>query len=139
MQPPFSLPCVGRGLGLLMVGTMLWLTPAHAQSTTPTVQQQQPTVQQQQPTVQQQQPTVQQQQPTVQQQQPTVQQPVSTDVIITIPVGVDAVIHESVLSDGTPYAVVVSHAGVATVVSPQTVPLATVAPVQQQSGTNPSR
>ena len=118
MQPPFSLPCVGRGLGLLMVGTMLWLTPAHAQSTTPTVQQQQPTVQQQ---------------------QPTVQQPVSTDVIITIPVGVDAVIHESVLSDGTPYAVVVSHAGVATVVSPQTVPLATVAPVQQQSGTNPSR
>jgi hypothetical protein len=122
MQPPFSIPCVGRGLGLLMVGTMLWLTPAHAQSTTATVPQ----------------PVAAQQPPTVQ--QPVApQQPVSTDVPITIPVGVDAVIHESVLSDGTPYAVIVSHAGVATVVSPQTVPLATVAPVQQQPVTTPSK
>jgi hypothetical protein len=105
-----------------MVGTMLWLTPAHAQSTTATVQQ----------------PVAAQQPPTV---QPPVAppQPVSTDVTITIPVGVDAVIHESVLSDGTPYAVIVSHAGIATVVSPQTVPLATVAPVQQQPVTTPSK
>ena|SRR5215467_1297847 len=117
MQPPFSIPYVGRGLGLLMVGTMLWLTPAHAQSTTATVQQ-----------------PVAAPPPTVQ--QPVApQQPVSTDVTITIPVGVDAVIHESVLSDGTPYAVIVSHAGVATVVSPQTVPPATVTPVV----TNPSK
>ena len=118
MQPPCSIPCVGRGLGLLMVGTMLWLTPAHAQSTTATVPQ----------------PVAAQPPPTVP--QPVApQQPVSTDVPITIPVGVDAVIHESVLSDGTPYAVIVSHAGVATVVSPQTVPPATVTPVV----TNPSK
>jgi len=127
MQPPFSIPYVGRGLGLLMVSTMLWLTPAHAQSTTATGQQ--PVAAQQSPMVQ--------QSPTV---QPPVapQPPVSTDVPITIPVGVDAVIHESVLSDGTPYAVIVSHAGVATVVSPQTVPLATVAPGQQPPVTNPT-
>ena len=124
MQPPFSIPYVGRGLGLLMVSTMLWLTPAHAQSTTATGQP--PVAAQQSPMVQ--------QSPTV---QPPVapQPPVSTDVPITIPVGVDAVIHESVLSDGTPYAVIVSHAGVATVVSPQTVPPATVTPVV----TNPSK
>jgi len=113
-----------------MVGTMLWLTPAHAQSTTATGQQ--PVAAQPPPMVQQ--PVAAQPPPTVQ--QPVAPQPpVSTDVPITIPVGVDAVIHESVLSDGTPYAVIVSHAGVATVVSPQTVPPATVTPVV----TNPSK